>query len=215
MPAERGTRWGWHELDSRWARRLVAAAGIEPGDPVLDIGAGTGAITEELLRAGASVVAFELNPGRAAVLRDRFRGCDIKVVQADASDLRLPRRPFKVVANPPFAITTSVVKRLVAPGSELQRAALVVPSYAAMRWSDPAAPGSTRWRRDFTLHLGRSPPRSAFRPPPPRNVSVLVIESRHAAARGVGGGSSHSAASFGQESRRKFAGAVDLGRRRS
>lgn len=178
MPAQRGTRWGWHELDSRWARRLVRSAAIERGDLVLDIGAGTGAITEELLRVGARVVAFELNERRANVLSERFAGRSVKVVRADVADLRLPRHPFKVVSNPPFATTTAVVRRLLGNGSRLTSAHLIVPRYAALRWSDPAAPGSNRWRREFALEIGRPPPLAAFRPAPPHSVALLVIVSR-------------------------------------
>ena len=54
-----GRRWGWHALDGRAAARLVAAAGIRPGDLVVDAGAGTGALTAPLVAAGARVVAVE------------------------------------------------------------------------------------------------------------------------------------------------------------
>ena len=178
MPAIRGTRWGWHQLDSRWARRVVAHAGVVPGDLVLDVGAGTGAITRALVAAGASVVAIELHLQRAAYLRNQFDQRDVTVVRADASDLRLPRRPFKVVSNPPFGITTSLVKRLVSPGSRLIRADLLVPWHAAQRWSSQNAPGRGRWDGDFMVHLGRPLPRSAFRPPPPNDVALLVVVRR-------------------------------------
>lgn len=186
MPVDRGTRWGWHELDSHWAERLVAGAGIEPGDLVLDIGAGTGAITAALVAAGARVVAIELNARRAAGLSERWAASrDVKVVRADASDLRLPRQPFKVVSNPPFAITSAVVRRLVSNGSRLTSAHLIVPRYAAYRWADPSAPGSGRWRRLYDVHLGRPPPRAAFRPAPPGEITLLVIESVRMSGRRV------------------------------
>jgi 23S rRNA (adenine-N6)-dimethyltransferase len=145
---------------------------------VLDIGAGTGAITEALLSAGAHVIAVELNPRRAAILSERWADRGVKVVRADASDLRLPRRPFKVVSNLPFGITSAVVRRLVSQGSRMTSAHLVVPRYAAYRWTDPSAPGSRRWRRLFDVQLGRPPPRHAFRPAPPGEVALLVISVR-------------------------------------
>ena len=87
----------------RGPTRVVADAGVRPGDLVLDIGAGTGAVTAPLVAAGARVIAVELHPERVAMLRERFAGDDVTVVRADVADLRLPRRPFRVVANPPFA----------------------------------------------------------------------------------------------------------------
>ncbi|MGH9291363.1 MAG: rRNA adenine N-6-methyltransferase family protein, partial [Acidimicrobiales bacterium] len=127
MPGHAPGRWGFHSLDSRFATWLVAEAGVRPGDLVLDLGAGTGSLTGPLLAAGASVVAVELHPGRAAELRQLYAGARVLVVQVDAADLRLPRRPFKVVANPPFSITAGIVRRLLGNGSRLVSAHLVVP----------------------------------------------------------------------------------------
>jgi len=88
-------RWGWHRLDSAWAARVVAAAGVERGDLVLDVGAGAGALTAALVEVGVEVIAVELHPVRARTLGDRFGRLGVLVVRADAADLRLPRRPFK------------------------------------------------------------------------------------------------------------------------
>jgi 23S rRNA (adenine-N6)-dimethyltransferase len=153
----------------------VADAGIKPGDLVLDVGAGRGALTAPLVEAGARVVAIELHPRRAAELRSRF-GHRITVVQADAADLRLPTRPFRVVANPPFAITTALLRRLVAPGSRLARADVIVPWHTARRWVSGEGPGSARWHTTYAAHLGRPVPRTAFSPPAPNGVALLVIE---------------------------------------
>jgi 23S rRNA (adenine-N6)-dimethyltransferase len=156
----------------------VADAAVRSGDLVLDVGAGTGALTGPLLDRGARVVAIELHPTRAAKLRRQFDGDDIVVVVADAVDLRLPRRPFRVVANPPFAATTALLRRLVAPGSRLVRADIVVPWHTAQRWTSPKAPGRNRWGQDFTTSVGRPLPRSAFSPPSPNGVAILVIRRR-------------------------------------
>ncbi|MEM9202610.1 MAG: rRNA adenine N-6-methyltransferase family protein, partial [Actinomycetota bacterium] len=136
-------RWGFHELDRRWADRLVALADIDAGETVLDVGAGRGVITERLVRAGHRAIAVELHPGRAERLRDRF-GARLRVIEVDAADLRPPRRPFHVVANPPFATTMGLVRRLLAPGSRLQSATLIVPEHIARRWAGPTAPGADR-----------------------------------------------------------------------
>lgn len=169
--------WGWHVLDRRWAELLVAEAAIAPGVLVLDVGAGTGAITGPLLDAGAQVIAVEAHPGRAAALRRRY-GSSIVVVQADAADLRLPRRPYWVVANPPFGVTTALLRRVLQPGTRLVGADLVLQDQAARRWATPAAPGHGRWGRAFTTSLGRPLPKSAFHPPPAVKARVLHVRSR-------------------------------------
>jgi 23S rRNA (adenine-N6)-dimethyltransferase len=167
-------RWGFHQLDPVWAERIVAAAGIRRGDLVLDIGAGFGALTAPLVDAGARVIAVELHPQRAAALRERF-GRRVIVVRADAHDLRLPRWPYHVVANPPFDATAAILKRVLQPGTRLQSAQLVVKEQQARRWSAPDAPGAQRWQREFQLGVGPRLPGAAFRPAPPCNARVLSL----------------------------------------
>jgi 23S rRNA (adenine-N6)-dimethyltransferase len=171
------SRWGWHRLDARWARRLVVESGVGPGDLVLDIGAGTGTITHELVRAGARVVAFELHPQRASMLRERFALDPVVVVRADATDMRLPTRPFGVVANPPFGAITAILRRLVARGSRLTHAHVVVPLYVAERWAGGSAPGQGAWKHAFDVRIAGAVPVDAFRPPISRTAAVLTIRS--------------------------------------
>lgn len=160
--------WGWYPLVDEWAGRIVADARVRPGQLVFDIGAGRGALTAHLVRAGARVVAVEAHPGRAGYLRERFPG--ITVVQADALSLRLPNRPFRVVASPPYGISSPLLRLLLAPGSLLVGADLVLQSAVVRRYAGRRG----RW----DLRYGRPLPRRAFRPPPKVDSAVLVIRRR-------------------------------------
>jgi 23S rRNA (adenine-N6)-dimethyltransferase len=134
----------------------------------------TGALTAPLLEAGARVVAVELHPDRVAELRCRF-GSTVTVVRADAARLRLPRRPFRVVASPPFAVTTPLLRRLLQPGTRLTAADLVLQRAAARRWAAGRVAGGSRWRSEFDLQLGAGIPRGAFRPSPSVDAVVLAV----------------------------------------
>lgn len=173
-----GRRWGWHQLSEPTARRLVADADIQKGELVLDIGAGTGALTAPLVSAGARVVAIELHPARLQALRERFADEPVKVVKADASALRLPRQAFRVVANPPFGVSVSLLRRLLAPGSRLTAADLVLQRHVVARWASGRAPGAHRWLARYHLSPGRRIPRSAFVPNPPDDARTLIIRHR-------------------------------------
>ena len=143
---------------------------------MLDIGAGDGALTRHLVRAQARVIAVELHPGRAGTLRQRFPG--VTVVRADAATLRLPRQPFRVVANPPFGITAELLRLLLAPGSRLFAADLVLQRAVVRQYTGGLVRGAGRWLRTFEATNGMTLPRRAFAPPPRVDSSVLVLRRR-------------------------------------
>ena len=171
--------WGWHPLTDTWARRIVDAAGIDTRDLVVDVGAGTGALTRPLLATGARVVAVELHPGRLAALRTLAdREPELTVVRADATDLRLPRRPFRVVSSPPYSGSSEILARLLAPGSRLVAADLVVQRQLARRFVEGRVPGAGRWTRTYDVRVVRPLPRAAFRNPPQVDSVVLRVARR-------------------------------------
>jgi 23S rRNA (adenine-N6)-dimethyltransferase len=183
--------WGWHPLVDSWAARVVAEAAIRPGELVVDVGAGTGSLTRHLLLAGARVLAVELHPGRARALRSRCP--DATVVEADLRDFRWPYRPFRVVANPPYALSSALLRTLLARDTRLIAADIVLQRAAVRRFAGAAdtarspvgnrhhargpvrASGSaSRW----LVRPGLSRPRRAFHPPPQVDSAVLVIRRR-------------------------------------
>jgi 16S rRNA (adenine1518-N6/adenine1519-N6)-dimethyltransferase len=124
-------------IDHNLIKKLVDAAHIAPGDLVLEVGPGTGALTEELLARGAHVVAAELDPGLANLLRDHFKdlaaaSCNpqsaipnpqFTLIEGDALETRrslapqvthaLSNRPFKLIANLPYAAATPIISTLL------------------------------------------------------------------------------------------------------
>lgn len=174
MPGSGRARWGWYRLDDGTARELVELSGVGPGSLTLDLGAGDGAITRHLVSTGARVIAFETHADRATVLRSQFHPTAVKVVRADVGDLRLPTRPFQVVANPPFGITSAIIRRLTSRHSQLIRADLVVPVAVAERWAALLMRDESRW----SLTIDHRLPRSAFTPRPRIDCCVATIRSR-------------------------------------
>jgi 23S rRNA (adenine-N6)-dimethyltransferase len=175
-----GRQRSQHFLRSRsLAAELVRDAGAGCDELVLDLGAGTGRLTEALSRVARRVVAVELDRRLASSLRERWENVD--VVGADAASVELPREPFRVVANLPFDRTTSILRHLLDdPRVPLVRADVIVEWGVAVKralpW--PSTVNDVLWGAWYATSLARRLPRSAFDPSPSVDAGVLVIERR-------------------------------------
>lgn len=149
---------------------------------MVEIGAGHGALTHELARRAASVLALELDGGLAARLAASTPE-NVVVVHADATRWPMPRSRFRVLANPPFGATSALLHLLLDDvGSGLQRADLVVQWQVARTRARAAVDGcdlvGATWAPWWTFRRGRRLPASVFRPAPRVDAAVLVVERR-------------------------------------
>lgn len=124
-------RFGQHFLiDGNLMRRLAASADLGPGDVVLEIGPGTGGLTDLLLPRCRRVLAVEVDRSMQAILRERYageRGFELiggdvleqknrlsgELVAALAALERDERAHFKLVANLPYGAATPALINLL------------------------------------------------------------------------------------------------------
>jgi 16S rRNA (adenine1518-N6/adenine1519-N6)-dimethyltransferase len=96
--------------------QILLAADLSPGERVMEIGPGLGALTDRLLAAGAEVLAVEVDRDLAAALTAR-NAPRLEVCQADvlrtAWDELLPAPPYKLVANLPYNISSQVLFKIL------------------------------------------------------------------------------------------------------
>ncbi len=108
--------------DKNILTRLVDAAELQTGDSVLEIGPGTGTLTEALIEAGVRIVTCEIDADLASITEDRFNQ-RVRLIRSDCLDAHrhlnpqivdaLGDRPFKIVANLPFKIPIALIFRML------------------------------------------------------------------------------------------------------
>jgi 16S rRNA (adenine1518-N6/adenine1519-N6)-dimethyltransferase len=96
--------------------QILKAAALSPGERVMEIGPGLGALTDRLLAAGAEVLAVEIDRDLAAALTarsaPRLAVCEADVLRTEWEEL-LPAPPYKLVANLPYNISSQVLFKIL------------------------------------------------------------------------------------------------------
>ena len=112
-------RLGQHFLVDRVAvLRIVDAANLTEHDTVLEIGPGPGTLTTHLAQRAGQVIAVEVDERMLVALRESLKGYgNVHIVHADILEQDIAGltrgRPFKVVANLPYYITSAVLRHLL------------------------------------------------------------------------------------------------------
>ncbi|OLD86362.1 MAG: ribosomal RNA small subunit methyltransferase A [Gemmatimonadetes bacterium 13_1_20CM_4_66_11] len=175
-------RLGQHFLsDPKILGRIADALDCVPGETIVEVGPGHGALTRELLARGVQVIAIEKDRALAEQLRFQVSGLRCQVVTGDALELdwhelysRHPtpdtRYRLKVVGNIPYYITSPLIDKALTPPLP-ERVVFLVQAEVAERLA--AKPGGKtygalsvgvqavcRVEKLFTVAPG------AFRPPP-------------------------------------------------
>ncbi|OIT33752.1 PREDICTED: ribosomal RNA small subunit methyltransferase, chloroplastic [Nicotiana attenuata] len=184
-------------LNSSVNEELVAAADVQEGDLVVEIGPGTGSLTNVLVDAGATVLAIEKDPYMAALVMERFSSLDhVKVLLEDFTKCHIRShlstisqsgrnssgvKPqyAKVVSNLPFNISTEVIKQLLPMGDIFSEVVLLLQEEAAVRLVDSSS-GSSEYRPiNIFINFYSNPeyrfkvPRTNFFPQPKVDAAVV------------------------------------------
>jgi 16S rRNA (adenine1518-N6/adenine1519-N6)-dimethyltransferase len=173
-------------VDEKVTRRIVDAAGVQPGDLVIEIGPGLGALTRLLADRAGQVIAIELDqtiiPALQQELGDRS---NVQILHADALEVDYSTltegRPVRVVANLPYYITSHAIRVLLESGIDWRCIVLTVQLEVAQRIAAKPPQMSTlavsvQYYGDPEL-LFRVPP-GAFYPSPSIDSATLRIMRR-------------------------------------
>ena len=96
-------------------KKVIASADIKSGETILEIGPGTGNLTQVLLETGASVVAVEKDQNLVEILKSKVKSQKLKVVEEDIlkfEEIKI-NRPYKIVANIPYYLTGQLIQKFL------------------------------------------------------------------------------------------------------
>ncbi len=130
--------------DDDTARRIVRLAGIQPGEVVLEIGPGIGALTRHLAQAARHVIAIEIDRNLIPILQQELAGAaNVTILQADAlavdfaallSDAGVDASaPVRFVGNLPYYITSALIRRMLESSLDIRGIVLTVQLEVAER----------------------------------------------------------------------------------
>lgn len=176
--------------DEDLLRALVAASEVTPEDDVLEIGPGAGSMTKHLCDAAHHVLSVELDERLIPLLNAFLAEKDnFTLVQGDVMTLNLPeitsslRKPFSVVANIPYYITTPLMTMLMTSSLPIRRMALMVQKEVADKVL--AQPGDEGWgmlsvRCQYFCdpYLAMDVPAACFTPVPKVDSAFIVLPWR-------------------------------------
>ena len=176
--------------DEELLASLAEASGVTRDEDVLEIGPGCGSLTKHLCDAAGRVLAVELDERMIPLLKAFLAEKDnLTVVQGDIMALDLHaltadlRKPFAVVANIPYYITTPLIRMLLTGGLPVSRLALMVQQEVADKIL--AEPGGEAWGPLSVLcrflcdpMLAMRVPAACFTPPPKVDSAFVVLPVR-------------------------------------
>ena len=177
-------RFGQHFLtDRHYLGRIVDAIDPRPADAMVEIGPGTGLLTDELARRVDRLHVVEIDRDLAAGLRARFPPDRVVVHEADALefDFTALAAPLRVVGNLPYNVSSPILFRMAGIAERLADCVFLLQKEVVLRMV--AEPGSADYGRlsvmlqyRFLMAKALDVPPGAFTPPP--KVDSAVVRMR-------------------------------------
>jgi 16S rRNA (adenine1518-N6/adenine1519-N6)-dimethyltransferase len=186
----RGARLGQHFLTNPHPARLLAGATrIKPGETVLEIGPGTGALTKELLATEGRVIAIEKDEALVGQLKKIFAveiaSGALTLIGGDVRDFSpgkygLARGGYVLAANIPYYITGEIIRQFLETEVPPRVLALLIQKEVAERIlarDKKESILSISVKAYGTPSIVAKVSRGNFSPPPSVDSAILLIEN--------------------------------------
>jgi 16S rRNA (adenine1518-N6/adenine1519-N6)-dimethyltransferase len=183
---------GQHWMTSQSAiRAVVDSLALSPGDTVVEIGPGRGALTEELRSRNQElrIIAVEKDEKLARMLQEKYADQkNIRIIQGDVlavlpsliHDSRFMIHDYKLVGNIPYYITGAIIRCITELSAPPTRAVLTMQREVAERLA-AASPNMNLFaaiaQGSSDIRITKKLPRGAFSPPPKVESAIVLFEN--------------------------------------
>jgi 16S rRNA (adenine1518-N6/adenine1519-N6)-dimethyltransferase len=126
-------------VDGNIVRKIVQELSLQPGDVVVEIGPGQGALTRQLAESGARVIAVEIDHRVIDELKNTLRGLDVEIIHQDfmETDLRSMRERFgsrlRIVGNIPYHLTSPILFKVFEHSTSVSDLTMMIQKEVARR----------------------------------------------------------------------------------
>ena len=176
-------------VDDNCLAALVRAAAPQPGEEILEIGPGTGVLTQRMLEAGSRVTAIEFDSRLAGYLREKYAGNPaLRLIEADACKVDykvlFPEgKAFRCVANLPYCCASVLLATLSELANPPKSFHVLLQKEMAERLAAEANTAeygvlTVRLAFRYRAHIVRIVPHGVFYPPPEVDSAFLALEGR-------------------------------------
>lgn len=179
-------RLGQHFLtDRHYLARIVAEIDPRPGDAMVEIGPGPGALTDALCGAVQPLHVIEVDRELAQALRSRFPPQSVVVHEGDvlAFDLATLPTPLRVVGNLPYNVSTPILFHVARFAPRIRDCVFMLQREVVERMvAEPDTPAygrlSVMLQERFDMSLAFRVPPGAFTPPPKVESAIVRMQPR-------------------------------------
>jgi len=121
-------------IDKQVVKKIIRAADLHPRDVVLEIGPGTGVLTQEIAKTAKRVIAVEKDPRMIKILKESLKDFkNVEIINTDILNYKLQTTNYKLIANLPFYITAPVIRKFLELKSPPKEMILIIQKEVAQR----------------------------------------------------------------------------------
>lgn len=120
--------------DRNILQKIIDSADIKPDDVILEVGPGTGILTQELAKKAKKIIAVEKDASIIETLKENIKDFNnIEIINEDILRYNLPEKKYKIIANIPYYLTSPLIRKFLEEKNQPEELILMIQKEVAQR----------------------------------------------------------------------------------